>query len=336
MSNVEIISNKLVSIIILNHNGKGFLEKCVNSVLNQTYKNIEVIFVDNASTDGSAEFIRLHFPGVKIIKNKVGLGFAGGNNSGIKNAKGELILLLSNDAWIESSFLKEVIKYYESNSFDVVAPREAKYNKSELGKYHTTLDFFGHNVFLKDYGIEKKKSPFYLTGVCLLFSKRLYSDTRGLDPNFFLYFEDADWFWRLQLLKKKFTYIDNLRVYHAGAGSSGGVEKKTLKYLLFLYRNQNSLQMILKNYSLSTLVWVVPLYVLQNIFEILFFLIILKPKIAYTYLLGWQFNIRNIRKILTERRWIQRNRCISDQLIFKNMYFGFGKLYHLKTFIFGS
>jgi GT2 family glycosyltransferase len=143
-----------------------------------------------------------------------------------------------------------------------------------------------------------------------------------------MYFEEVDWFWRLNLLGKKYSYADDTFVYHEGAGSTG----KGIKYNTFLWRNQNTLQMLLKNYSSSTLLWVLPLYFLQNFIEILFFIFILKPKIAYSYIEGWWFNLVNLKSIFPKRLWIQRHRAIKDFVILSKMLIGSSKLLHLISF----
>ena len=81
-----------VSIVVLNWNGKLYLKDCLDSLQKVIYKNLEIIVVDNASIDGSVEFIRKNFPKVKIIKNKKNYGFAKGNNIGFKASKGEYVL----------------------------------------------------------------------------------------------------------------------------------------------------------------------------------------------------------------------------------------------------
>ena len=97
----------LVSVIIVNWNGRKWLEKCLDSLRVQTYKNFEVIFVDNASTDDSVDFVEKNYPEVVILKSDRNLGFAGGNNLGIDNSKGEFILFLNNDTWVKEDFLKK-------------------------------------------------------------------------------------------------------------------------------------------------------------------------------------------------------------------------------------
>jgi len=319
--------NRYISVIIVNWNGKKWLKKCFDTLHKQTYTNFEIILVDNNSTDDSIKFTQLFYPKVRVIKSEVNLGFAGGNNLGIKYAKGEYILLLNNDVWIESDFLQKLFNFYKLGNFDVVSAPEANYyTLQKTPQYVTQIDIFGHYVHKTINGLQKENS-FYLTGVCLLFKKELYLQTQGLDDGFFMYSEEVDWFWRLLLLKKKFSYINDKYVYHAGGGSSG----VGLKYKSFLWRNQNTLQMLIKNYSCFILILVLPIYFIQNVIEIFFFYIALKPQIANTYLQGWLYNIQNLNNILKKRRWIQKHRMVNDNEIFKHMYFGFGKLKHLRS-----
>lgn len=318
-------SNPLVSIIIVNWNGKKWLKKLFDSLLSQTYKKFEIIFVDNASSDDSIKFVNSSYKAnrIKIIKSEENLGFAGGNNLGIKNASGQFILFINNDTWVDKYFIEKLLAFYKKNDFEIVSPYEKDYCGKDLEQCSTTIDLFGHPVYL-----EKNKKSFYLSGACIFFEKKLYEETCGLDDSFFMYFEEIDWFWRLNLLQKKFSYADNIYICHVGSGSTGS----GIKYLAFLWRNQNTLQMLLKNYSWYNLIWVLSVYFIQNIFEIIFFILILKPKIAYSYVEGWIFNIKNIKKTLRKRKWVQENRKINDCEIMKKMYFGFGKFKHLVDF----
>ena len=104
------MTEPLVSIIILNYNGKDYVEECLDSVLNQTYKNMEVIVVDNASKDGSLEILRdKYMSKIMLIENDKNLGFAEGNNVAYKKTKGEFIALLNNDAVADNEWLYKFI-----------------------------------------------------------------------------------------------------------------------------------------------------------------------------------------------------------------------------------
>lgn len=322
LNSIKTHKGGFISIIIVNWNGKKWLKKCFDSLMSQTYKNFEIIFVDNASADDSISYVKKNYKNsrIKIIKSNKNLGFAGGNNLGIKAANGEYILLINNDTWFEKEFLENIFKFYRKNNFDVIAPLEAKYDGTKMKYGITSIDLFGHQIYLIN-----RNELFYLIGVCLFFSKKLYKETMGLDNNFFMYFEETDWFWRLILLNKKFSYIDDLYIYHNGAGKTGS----GIKYNIILWCNKNTLQMLLKNYRWYNLVWVLPIYIVQNVIEIFFFLLIFKPKIAYSYVEGWIFNIINFKTIMERRRWVQQNRQVGDSVIIKKMYWGLSKIQNL-------
>ena len=95
-----------ISVIIVNWNGKKWLKKCLDSILIQSYEKIEIVFVDNGSTDGSVEFVTKYYKNVIVVSSKKNLGFASGNNLGIKKANGEYIALLNSDTWLEKDFFK--------------------------------------------------------------------------------------------------------------------------------------------------------------------------------------------------------------------------------------
>ncbi len=319
-------TQSLVSVIIVNWNGRKWLEKCLDSLRAQTYRNFEIIFVDNASTDDSVEFVEKNYPEVIVVQSDKNLGFAGGNNLGIRQAKGDLLLLLNNDTWVENDFLEKMVFQYMKLGYDVIAPTEYHYDKKPLeGGFVMKIDPFGHPVPTDGALV----SLFYLSGSSLLFSKEIYEETGGLDEDFFMYFEEVDWFWRLHLMKKTVFQCSDIHYYHAGAGSTG----PGIKYRSFLWRNQNTLQMLLRNYSWHNLLWVLPVYFVQNLFEIFIFLIFLKPRIAWSYIEGWQFNLTNIKRTLGKRSWIQKHRKINDQTVLRKMYFGFGKVYHLLCYL---
>jgi GT2 family glycosyltransferase len=316
-----------ISIIIVNYNGKKWLKKLFDSLSSQTYKDFEIVFVDNASNDNSVAFIKNNYEDsrIKIIQSDKNLGFAGGNNLGVENARGGYLLFMNTDVWTEPDFLQRLWAFYKTHDYDVVAPQGVDYFSQGKYKPHiSTIDLWGDPIYLP---VDKhaKRQNFFLSGFCFLVSSRLYKESLGLDDNFFMYCEEIDWFWRLGLMGKKYAYAYDILIYHAVSGSAG----KGLKYTTFLWRNQNILQMLLKNYRWRNLLWILPIYFIQNIFEIIFFILILKPKIAYSYIQGWWFNIVNFREIIQKRKWVQTNRLISDSQIMAKMYIGFGKMKHL-------
>jgi len=319
-------TENLISIVIVNWNGKQWLNKCLTSLSKQSYKNTEIIVVDNGSTDGSVNYIMKNFPKVKIIKNKVNLGFPSANNLGVKESKGKYLLLINQDVWVENDFIQALYDYFQSHKFTVISPIERNYEYKRNHVFNSTIDIVGSPA---SYQTGYRKDKLFFMSVAYLCKKSDYLETLGFDDNYFAYYEDVDWFWRMSLMGKKFGYVDNVFIYHAGAGGSG----KGIKYRMFLWRNQNALQTLLKNYSAISLIFVLPLYFVQNLAEMLIFLLILKPQIAYSYIQGWIFNLQHLKLIIQKRRWVQKHRVVGDFEIIKKMYFGIGKLSLLKDYL---
>lgn len=313
------MKKNLVSIILVNWNGEKWLKRCLDSLAKQTYKNTEIIFVDNASSDNSVAYIKKHFPKIKIVQNNKNLGFPTANNIGVQNSSGEYLLMINVDTWVKKDFIANLYHYYKANDYTIIAPQERYYDgKSEVNKT-PTIDPTGSPAYFFEPN-RSDKLLFMSTGYFC--TKENYKKTLGFDSDYFAYYEDVDWFWRMSLLKQKYGFAKKVYIYHAGAGSTG----KGIKYNMFLWRNQNALQTLLKNYSSSTLIYILPIYFIQNVVEIIFFLFILKPKIAFSYLQGWWFNIKHLPRTLKKRRWIQKRRKISDREIFKKMFIGPAKL----------
>lgn len=323
----------MISIIIVNWNWKKWLEKCISSLLSQTYKDFEIIFVDNASADDSIDYMKSNFNDyrIKIIENKENSWFAWWNNLGVKNSKWEYILFLNNDTWVEKDFLEKYINAFLKNDFDILWVTEKKYNWESNGNITNKIDFFWHPTYKKNIinNNEILEDLFFTCWVCILLKKEFYKRTLWLDNDFFMYVEEVDWMWRVRLHWWNIGQLSNLFVYHAWSWSTW----EWIKYRVFLWRNQNTLQMLIKNYTLHNLFWVLPIYILVNIAEIIAFLLFWKFKIAFSYIEWWIYNIKILPKTLEKRKVIQKNRVISDREIMKYMYKGFWKLSHLINYL---
>jgi GT2 family glycosyltransferase len=313
------MKEELVSIILVNWNGKKWLKKCLTTLSNQTYKKIEIMLVDNSSKDGSVEYIKKSFPKVKIIQNKINLGYPTANNIGVKESEGKYLLMINVDTWVKKDFVADLFRHYKENSYAIISPLERFYNGNIEINNTPTIDPTGSPAYFFE---PNRTDKLFFMSTGYFCSKDNYIKTLGFDSDYFAYYEDVDWFWRMTLLKQKFGFAKDIFIYHAGAGSTG----KGIKYNMFLWRNQNALQSLLKNYSSVSLLIILPIYILQNIVEIVFFLVTLNPKIAYSYLEGWWFNIKHLSRTLKKRQWVQKHRKVNDIEILKKMYLGPAKL----------
>jgi len=234
----------LVSVVILNYNGlkylDGILKACLDSVLKSNYPNLEVIFVDNGSTDGSAEFVARHYPKVRIVKNRCNLGFSEGFNRGIKASRGKYIALLSNDMTVDSNWLNPIISFMEEN------PKVglAGFKRIILGT-KDIIDGIGGNLYLsgrvKSIGrLEIDRGQYdtiredldYIGGAMVI--RRETLNKAGLfDPNFFIFSEDIDLCYRIRKNGYKIVYIPYSIIYHKGQATLQRLDSRGL-YLEYM------------------------------------------------------------------------------------------------------
>ncbi|MFC1609258.1 glycosyltransferase family 2 protein [Patescibacteria group bacterium] len=180
-----------VFIIILNYNGKDVIERCLTSVLGSSYLNLEIVVVDNNSTDGSLEFIKRKFSKVNFIKNSRNIGFSAGNNVGIRFAlekMADFVFILNNDAWINKDTVRELVDFSSKKSdLGVISPI-IKSDKNDIWFNGGKIDW----LRMKTVHLNDGKDTEYITG-CAMFVRRDVFKKIGLfDEDFFLYYEDAD------------------------------------------------------------------------------------------------------------------------------------------------
>ena len=176
-----------VSIIIVSYNTKKLLENCISSVLNAGDPTIEmeVIVVDNASTDGSIQMVREKFPYVKLIVNRENLGFACAVNQGLRESESRYKLLLNSDTIIIGNAIKTMLEFLEQNpSVGAVRPRIF----SPRGKLQRQGSGFWR--FLKSPDTPHKLK--WISGCCMMMRDEVIRDIGLFDEKFFFYNEDVD------------------------------------------------------------------------------------------------------------------------------------------------
>ncbi len=316
----------LVSIIVLNYNGIRFLKGCFDSLAALEYPNYELLFVDNSSTDQSSEFIRQNYPKARIIQNNTNLGFTVANNQAAKSAFGRYLFFLNNDTKVDAQVISRLADKMEGDeAVGICACRIISLDGKQ--DYHTgiNVDLFGYPI--------TKGPVFYAEGSALMIRKELFNRLTGFDEAYLFFHEDVDLAWRARLLGWQVTAVPEAIIYHAHGASAGGATQQG-QYTSSLFRRyfseRNNIRTLLKNYSLFSLVWVLPLYAAINVFEILFFLITLQFKTAFSYFRAHWWNIINLPDTLKRRSRIQGTRRVSDREIIQGMYKGSAKFFGLK------
>lgn len=311
------------SVIVLNYNGLIHLPVCLASLEKQSYPSYEIIFADNGSTDNSGEFVKKNFPNIKVVINESNQGTAGGFNFGARFAKGKYLLFLANDLEITVDLLEQLTKGIEqSEDIAICTAKMYKFNNRNM------LDFSGFKIdifgFPFIFGHKELDSGKYdelrtvaPTGTCLLVKKKIFEEVSGFDDQFFTLADELDLWWRISLLGYRSIINPKAVVYHKGAATL----RKEARARLRFYSEKNTIRMLLKNYSVFTLCWISPLYLILLIGEMFFYLIFLRRiDMFFSIIKAVFWNIVNFKSTLNLRRKVQNSRKVSDKEILKNMF----------------
>jgi len=265
----------LVSVIVVNYNGKVFLKKCLSSLSSQSYPDIEIIFVDNGSSDGSANYVRKEFPFVKILEIKKNLGFAKGNNTGIKEARGELIATLNNDTEVTSRWLEELVRAMKTDpGIGMCASKMLFMDRTDM--IQSTGLTVSRSGVCWDRGIYETDNGQYgsveeIFGPCAgaaLYRKRMLEEIGLFDEDFHAYLEDTDLAFRGRLSGWKCMYVPKAVVYHYHGGTAGFETDYTI-----YYANRNILWNTIKNFPLGVLISCLPWIIGRNIAVVPYYII---------------------------------------------------------------
>jgi len=326
------------AVIIANWNGKKYLKDCFDSLQRQTYQNFKIIFVDNGSEDGSAEFVRENYPETEIKEISHNVGFAAGYNLGFRQAmKDENIkwlIALNNDTKLHEKFIEEmvnfskrhptsagsvqpkVLNFYEQSKIDcvgIVLARDGTahnrgYGEIDRGQYEKEEEIFGANATAVIYtreSLERTKLP----------------NGNFFDRDYFAYYEDVDLAWRMRLAGFKSYFCPKAKVFHIHSGTTG---KSSLFKAYYLHRNY--FFTVLKNYPCCllarTLFWRFLSYfqLVTNVFrkkkrETEFIKGYSKFQVASVIFKAWGSVIANLPSIFKKRIFIQKTKIAKNSEI---------------------
>lgn len=318
---------KKVSIIIVNWNGKHHLEKCLASLEKQSYENVEILMVDNASTDDSVEFVKKFSNKIRIIENSKNYGFAEANNIGYRKATGDYILFLNNDTEVYKHFINELVKVLESDS--TIGGVQSKIlfmdNPSYLdaiGSFLTNTGFLYHyGLFAKDGSKFSSVIPVYSAkGACMLFRREVLEgvevDNELFDSNFFAYFEETDLCHRVWLSGYKILYVPKSVILHKFGATSKRLAKPFIEYHSF----KNRINSYIKNLSYLHLAYILPIHIILCEGLSLVFIFRRRFDIFVAIQRAILWNVIHLPKTIKKRNYIQNKiRKLTDKEIFKTL-----------------
>ncbi len=265
-----------VSVIILNWNGRHFLERCLQSLLAQTFQDFEVVLVDNGSEDGSVPFLKKHYPQVRLIANQENQGFAAANNQAVRATDSEFVATLNNDTEVEPNWLEELVR-----AADTADNRTGAYASKMLFTYRPGM-IQSAGIALDRAGIAwdwrggEEDDPteqeivevFGASAGAALYRRSMLEEIGLFDEVFFAYLEDVDLAWRAQWAGWKALFVPTARVlhFHSGTGKEGS-------YFKNWHLGRNKVWAIAKNYPWPYTLWYLPVILLYDLASIPYTLI---------------------------------------------------------------
>lgn len=238
-----------ISIIIVSWNGLSWLKAFLPSVVSSLHSNAEIIVADNASTDGTAEWIHQNFPQVKVERYGNNYGYCGGNNRAAQKASGDLLIFLNNDVEVDKNWLSPIGQAFVNQPhLGAAQPKIRAHGDKDRFEYAGAgggmIDRYGYPFCLGrifdnceiDNGQYDHRTDdiFWASGAALAIRKDLFLKAGGFDEDFQFHMEEIDLCWKLQRMGYRISCIPESLVYHVGGGSlnSGSARK-----LAFNFRN---------------------------------------------------------------------------------------------------
>ncbi len=237
------------SIIIPNYNGLRFLATCLDALAAQTYprKLTEVILVDDGSTDDSVSFVRQHYPEVIVVQMTRNSGLAAACNAGARAAHGDLLVMLNNDTEVEPGWLAALVESAAAHpQAGAIASKMLLFDRRDT--LHNAGDLMGADGIPRNRGVWERDAGRYdadltIFGGCgggVAYRRAAWEQAGGFDERLFMYLEDVDLAWRLQLLGWRAIFAPQARLYHHLSATGGGT-------LASFYVGRNTLWVIAKD-----------------------------------------------------------------------------------------
>lgn len=299
-------SQPKVAVVILNWNGRKYLEKFLPSIINSSYNNFEIIVADNCSSDDSVTFLHQTYPDIRIIQFDKNYGFAKGYNKALRQIESEYYVILNSDVEVQIRWLEPMVELLESDqTIAACQPKILSYTDRDTFEYAGAaggwLDKYGYpfakgrvfDVFEKDKGQYDQTEPiFWASGAALFIRSKTFHEMEGFDDYFFAHQEEIDLCWRMQLAGYRIYSCPLSVVHHIG----GGTLHKSNSLKTFLNFRNNRI-MLSKNLPFTRKLWVMPV---RSFFDGLsawkglltgdpgYFVAIIRAHIAF--LIWWLFN----------------------------------------------
>mgnify|MGYP001034281586 FL=1 len=304
-----------VAIVILNWNGQQLLEQFLPSIVRFSSELAEIYVADNASSDGSIQFVKEHFPSIHIIENTTNGGYAKGYNDALQSIKADLYCLINSDVEVTFGWLKPVLDLFKNEEDTaIIQPKILDYKNKELFEYAGAgggfIDLYGYpycrgrlfNYLEKDEGqFDDIIDIFWASGACFFIRSEVYHQLEGFDEDYFAHQEEVDLCWRTRNLGYNIKYVGTSTVYHVG----GATLQETNPHKTFL-NFRNSLLNVIKNVPKQWFLFVVFSRLILDGVAGLKFLVELRPIHTWAIVKAHFSVYGNFYRFLKKRRKLQK------------------------------
>jgi hypothetical protein len=299
------MNKPLVTIIVLNWNGKELLDECLDSVLGIQYKPIEILVVDNGSTDGSVDHIKAKYQTISLVLNGRNLGYAAGNNAGIRNANGKYIVTLNNDVVVKPEWLNDPIAMLEKEeSIGAISCLQLNFEKKDTvnclfltPSQALIFSMVGYNKPLAN-DISRTNAGYVIcpNGGSAIYRKSMLDQIGSFDERFFAYHDESDLNMRAFLQGWKCVYVPSAIVYHKVGKSFD--KRNNDKYF---YGERNRIWFLFKYYPAAILLGSLGNLIIEEM-RLLKFLFLEKRVPIRVYLKARYEGIRGLPQFWKDRR----------------------------------
>jgi GT2 family glycosyltransferase len=309
------MSNSLLiraSVIIVSYNSRKHLEHGLPSIIASLGESDELILVDNASGDGTTDWVRQEFPRVRLVASETNLGFGGANNLGVEHAGGEFVVFINPDTAVDAGWLEPLLRTLNDNS-------QAQLVTSRIILMHdpATINTCGNDVHLSGItlcrGMGQPMDKFLdsgpvgaVSGAAFAIRRKLFQELEGYDADFFLYMEDTDLSLRARLAGARSSFVPESIVHHAYELRFGPTKT--------FYQERNRYRMLLKLYHWGTLLVLMPVFLLGEVVTWGYVLLYERQRWG-NKLRAYGWIIRNWKQIMIKRRQAQRLRRTPDRVL---------------------
>jgi len=314
-----------LSVVVLNYNAGKYIVACLKSILESSYKNLEIILVDNQSLDGSIETLKSsltarELAGIRIIINKTNLGAAIALNQGARIATGKYITFVATDTLVDKDCFLHLVESFEDDPSVGGA-------SSKLLMMHKPDAFDSAGEYLSQYGIliqrhagqeidrgqfNQKDEIFSAKGTALTVRAEAFKSIGMFPEDYFMFLEETDLCWRIWLVGYRIIFVPDALIFHARGASVNASTNRN--YLVKYFGTRNYIMTLIKNFGFMRFMTIVPVNILMWFGLSIFLIIRGRIKEGWFVMRGILWNIFNLNKILEGRAKVQKLRRIPDSL----------------------